>query len=140
MVRSGTSWNAWNAYHCDVSERLIVAMADAMVRSGLAAAGYRYLNLDDCWQQVNRTADGHVQIDEKFPSGMKALGDFLHDKGLKFGLYSSAGTNTCEGRAGGIDYEEIDAADMYQQTPLFRAVEGVVCHRGSAPGPVSVER
>jgi len=80
-----------------------------MIDLGLKDLGYKYLNLDDCWQKINRTTDGHVQAAETFPSGMKSLADYLHNKGLLFGLYSSAGTNTCEGRAGGMDHEDMDA-------------------------------
>ena len=78
---------------------------------GFVELGYTYLNLDDCWMQQHRTPDGHIQVSPAFPSGMKALGDYIHSKGLKFGLYSSAGTNTCEGRAGSLWYEEMDAND-----------------------------
>ena len=78
---------------------------------GFAELGYSYLNLDDCWMQEHRTPDGHIQASLAFPSGMKALGDYIHSKGLRFGLYSSAGTNTCEGRAGSLWYEEMDAND-----------------------------
>ena len=104
-------WNSWNKFACDIEEHLIRDTADQLVGAGLAELGYVYVNLDDCWQQENRTADGHVQAATTFPSGMKALGDYLHGKGLKFGLYSSAGTKTCEGRAGGMGHEEIDAQD-----------------------------
>lgn len=77
---------------------------------GLVALGYNYMNLDDCWLEEARNADGkQVPDDVRFPSGMKALGDYIHGKGLKFGIYSSAGTMTCEGRPGSLDYEEVDA-------------------------------
>ena len=82
-----------------------------MVKLNLPQYGYTNLNLDDCWQQAERTADGHIQVSEKFPSGMKALADYVHDRGLKFGLYSSAGTMTCQKRAGSLYYENIDAED-----------------------------
>ena len=79
---------------------------------GLDKLGYVYVNLDDCWQLVERDASDHVQVNStKFPSGMKALGDYIHSKGLKFGIYSAAGPFTCQGKAGSLDYEEIDAAD-----------------------------
>lgn len=104
-------WNTWNKFGCNISEVLIKQTADLMVQLGLVDLGYTFLNLDDCWQQAERTPDGHVQISENFPSGMKAMGDYLHAKGLKFGVYSSAGKKTCEGRAGGLGFEEIDAAD-----------------------------
>ena len=104
-------WNTWNKFACDIHEDLIMKTADKMVDLGLVKLGYKYLNLDDCWQQSARTSDGRVQVSESFPSGMKSLGDYLHKKGMLFGLNSSAGTHTCEGRAGGMDYEVADARD-----------------------------
>lgn len=93
-------WNAWNAFHCDVSERLIIAQADAMVASGLAAAGYQYLNLDDCWM-VTRAPDGAITPDPvRFPSGIRAVTDYVHSKGLKFGIYQAPGSDTPQGRPG----------------------------------------
>lgn len=84
-------------------------MTDKIVDMGLDKLGYKYVNLDDCWQQVNRTEDGHVQPDEKFGNGMAHLAEFIHGRGLLFGLYSSAGTGTCENRTGGLGHEKIDA-------------------------------
>ncbi|MEJ6010794.1 alpha-galactosidase [Novosphingobium aquae] len=102
-------WNSWNAFRCDVDETKIRAMADSMVSSGLAKAGYRYLVIDDCWQS-SRNKDGVLVPDAKrFPSGMKALSDYVHGKGLKFGLYSAAGYKTCQGRPGSRGYEWTDA-------------------------------
>ena len=77
---------------------------------GLDKLGYKYVNIDDCWNAVERDSLGRMQADPKsFPSGMKASGDYIHSKGLKFGIYSSAGTYTCEGRAGSLGNEDIDA-------------------------------
>ena len=105
-------WNSWNAFNCDITEAIVKSNADALVTLGLSKVGYVYVNIDDCWQLVDRDADGHVQVDKaKFPSGMKALSDYIHQKGLKFGLYSSAGTNTCQGRAASLGHEVIDAKD-----------------------------
>jgi alpha-galactosidase len=102
-------WNSWNKFACDVSEKLIKGAADALVATGMKDAGYQYIVIDDCWQ-VSRDAAGKIVIDEKrFPSGMKALADYVHSKGLKFGIYSDAGTKTCQGRPGSKGYEEIDA-------------------------------
>ena len=93
-------WNSCNKFACDVSESLIRGMADAVVSSGMKDAGYQYVVIDDCWQ-VSRDADGSIVPDSKhFPSGMKALGDYIHSKGLKFGIYSDAGTGTCQNRPG----------------------------------------
>jgi alpha-galactosidase len=98
-------WNSWNKFGCNVSEKLIKEMADAMVASGMRDAGYIYLVIDDCWQ-IDRDAQGNILADpQRFPSGMKALADYVHAKGLKFGIYSDAGTLTCQKRPGSRGYE-----------------------------------
>ncbi len=103
-------WNSWNKFGCDVSEPLIKSMADAIVSSGMRDAGYQYVIIDDCWQ-VGRDAQGDIVADAKrFPSGMKALADYIHAQGLKFGIYSDAGTETCAGRPGSRGHEYQDAA------------------------------
>jgi len=102
-------WNSWNKFACNVSEKLIKEMADAMVTSGMRDAGYVYLVIDDCWQ-IDRDTQGNILPDpQRFPSGMKALADYVHSKGLKFGLYSDAGTLTCQKRPGSRGYEFQDA-------------------------------
>jgi len=102
-------WNSWNKFGCNVSDKLIREMADAMVSSGMQAAGYQYVNIDDCWQ-VSRDASGTIVADPtRFPAGMKALADYVHSKGLKLGLYTDAGTGTCEKRPGSLNHEEQDA-------------------------------
>ncbi len=101
-------WNSWNKFACDVSERLIRETADAMVSSGLQAAGYQYVNIDDCWQ-VSRDAGGTIVADSsRFPSGIRALADDVHRKGLKLGIYTDAGTLTCEKRPGSLNHETQD--------------------------------
>jgi len=102
-------WNSWNHFGCNINENLIKNTADALVSTGLKKAGYVYLNLDDCWAET-RDADGIVHEDAKaFPSGMKALGDYIHSKGLLYGVYSDAGYKTCAGRPGSLGYEKNDA-------------------------------
>ena len=102
-------WNSWNKFGCNVSESLIRSVADAMVTTGLKDAGYEYLVIDDCWQ-VDRDKNGNIVPDPKrFASGMKALADYVHSKGLKFGIYSDAGTGTCQNRPGSRGYEFQDA-------------------------------
>jgi alpha-galactosidase len=102
-------WNSWNRFGCDVSEQLIRATADALVASGMKDAGYEHVVIDDCWQ-VARDSLGNIVVDpERFPSGMKALADYVHARGLKFGVYSDAGTKTCQGRPGSRGYEYQDA-------------------------------
>jgi alpha-galactosidase len=103
-------WNSWNRFACGINETLIRQTADLMVSTGLAAKGYRYINLDDCWQiDRNATTKEIIEDKTKFPSGMAALGEYIHSKGLLYGLYSDAGYKTCEGRPGSLGYETIDA-------------------------------
>ncbi len=102
-------WNSWNKFGCNVSEKLIKEMADAMVTSGMRDTGYEFIVIDDCWQ-VSRDSSGNIIADpDRFPSGMKALADYIHSKGLKFGLYSCAGSKTCQGRPGSRGYQFQDA-------------------------------
>ena len=102
-------WNSWNKFACDVDEKLIKEVADAMVSSGMKAAGYTYINIDDCWHG-DRDSLGFIHPDAKrFPSGMKALADYIHSKGLKMGIYSDAGSQTCGGRPGSRGFEFQDA-------------------------------
>jgi alpha-galactosidase len=98
-------WNSWKRFGCNVSEQLIRETADAMVASGMKNAGYQYLNIDDCWHG-ERDARGFIQPNkEHFPSGMKALADYVHGKGLKLGIYSDAGWKTCGGKPGSRGHE-----------------------------------
>ncbi|VXD14021.1 glycoside hydrolase family 27 protein [Marinoscillum sp. 108] len=102
-------WNSWNKFSCDVTESLIRETADAMVASGLKDAGYEYIVIDDCWHG-ERDSLGFIQPDPvRFPSGIKALADYIHSKGLKFGIYSDAGWQTCGGRPGSRGREYQDA-------------------------------
>eukprot|EP00823_Brevimastigomonas_motovehiculus_P007914 TRINITY_DN70_c0_g1_i1.p1 TRINITY_DN70_c0_g1~~TRINITY_DN70_c0_g1_i1.p1 ORF type:complete len:524 (-),score=120.74 TRINITY_DN70_c0_g1_i1:421-1992(-) len=103
-------WNSWNKFACNINEKLIRDTIDALVSKGFRDAGYEYVNLDDCWQ-ISRDATTHEIIaDAKaFPSGIKALADYAHSKGMKFGLYSDAGYKTCAGRPGSLGYESYDA-------------------------------
>jgi len=102
-------WNSWNKFACNVSEQLIKEIADAMVASGMKRVGYQYVNIDDCWQ-VSRDSAGNIVADPvRFPGGMKALADYVHAKGLKLGIYTDAGTMTCEKRPGSLDHELQDA-------------------------------
>lgn len=100
-------WNSWNFFHNRVTEADVRNAADAMVSSGLIDHGWTYINIDDCWMG-KRDADGMIQGNEKFPD-MKALGDYIHAKGLKFGIYSSPGPLTCQGLEGSLGHEDQDA-------------------------------
>ena len=105
-------WNAWNKFKCDVSADLIKQQTDKFVELGLLDYGYQYINLDDCWQSTQRDEDGFIQADPaKFPDGIQDLADYVHNKDekMKIGIYSSAGTMTCAGRAGSLGYETQDA-------------------------------
>jgi alpha-galactosidase len=102
-------WNSWNKFACDITEDTVRKTADAMVSSGMRDAGYQYVVIDDCWHG-KRDANGFIQADpQKFPSGIKALADYIHSKGLKFGIYSDAGRMTCGKRPGSQGHEYQDA-------------------------------
>ena len=102
-------WNTWNKFAGRINEKLIRETADAMVNEGLLDAGYIYLNMDDCWHG-ERNADGFItENKEKFPSGLKAVSDYVHSKGLLFGIYSDAGRKTCGGYPGSFGHEYQDA-------------------------------
>ena len=102
-------WNPWNKFGCNINEELIINTINTLNESGLLEAGYKYINLDDCWQQ-SRDENGTIVPDkENFPNGIKPLIDYAHSKGLLFGLFSNGGNETPEGRPGSLGYEEIDA-------------------------------
>jgi alpha-galactosidase len=102
-------WNSWNKFGCNIRENLVRQATDQMATSGLRAAGYEYVVIDDCWQG-DRDEQGMITADKtKFPSGIKALSDYVHSKGLKFGIYSDAGVRTCAGRSGSRGHEYQDA-------------------------------
>ena len=100
-------WNTWYGYMCKVTDADVRAQADLMVQNGMKDAGYEYVNLDDCWQG-KRDGQGVIHGNSNFPD-MKALGDYIHSKGLKFGVYSSPGPKTCAGYEGSFGHEELDA-------------------------------
>lgn len=103
-------WNSWNTFGTNINEELIRQTADVMVERGYLDAGYEYLVIDDCWSLRERDENGLLVPDpEKFPHGMKAVADYVHSKGLKFGMYSCAGTRTCAGYPSSFDHEFVDA-------------------------------
>lgn len=103
-------WNSWNRFNRNISEELIREIADAMVATGLSDAGYTYVILDDFWHADTRDEDGFPRCHpERFSSGMNALADYMHDRGLKLGIYSCAGRRTCGGRFGSFGHEYQDA-------------------------------
>ncbi|MDT4912596.1 MAG: alpha-galactosidase [Pseudonocardiales bacterium] len=125
-------WNDWNAFGCNVSADLIEKTAKAMVDDGMAAAGYKYVNIDDCWMDGNQypqgrgpgtttdprratagRVDGHLVADPRnFPGGIRPVADYVHSLGLKLGIYESAGATTCQGLAGSYGHELTDAEDF----------------------------
>lgn len=103
-------WNSWNTFGGDINEMVVRETADVMLDTGLKDAGYNYVVIDDCWSCLERGDDGRIVPDPgKFPSGMKAVADYVHAKGLKFGMYSCVGTQTCGGYPGSFANEELDA-------------------------------
>eukprot|EP00820_Chromera_velia_P005852 Cvel_3723.t1-p1 / transcript=Cvel_3723.t1 / gene=Cvel_3723 / organism=Chromera_velia_CCMP2878 / gene_product=Alpha-galactosidase, putative / transcript_product=Alpha-galactosidase, putative / location=Cvel_scaffold155:99-1187(-) / protein_length=169 / sequence_SO=supercontig / SO=protein_coding / is_pseudo=false len=111
-------WNTWNIFGCKpelVNEKVIKEVADTIVRTGLRDKGYVYVNIDDCWTEKTQTRTPEDPKEElradpqQFPSGMKALGEYIHSQGLKFGIYSDCGTKTCGGYPGSLGFEETDA-------------------------------
>jgi alpha-galactosidase len=102
-------WNSWNKFGCRIDEATVRKMADAIATNGMKQAGYSYVIIDDCWHGA-RDADGFITADAtKFPSGIKALADYVHARGLKFGIYSDAGAKTCGGKPGSQGHEYQDA-------------------------------
>src|ERR1700730_3711285 len=102
-------WNSWNKFGCQVNEQLIREVADSMVGSGMRDAGYKYINIDDCWQ-ISRDSAGNIVADPaSIPNGIKALADYVHEKGFKFGIYTDACSLTCGKRPGSLDHELQDA-------------------------------
>lgn len=116
-VKPPLGWNSWNTFGCNIDEVKIRGAADAMVSSGMKAAGYEYVVVDDCWMATTRDSSGNLNGDPtRFPSGMKALGDYIHGLGLKFGIYQAPREETCAqyfnsygGSTGALNHEVQDA-------------------------------
>ncbi len=103
-------WNSWNTFGHNINEEVVLSTAENFVKNGYLDAGYEYIVIDDCWSLHERDKDGRLQADpEKFPHGMKYVADKIHALGLKFGMYSCAGTVTCAGYPASYEYEFIDA-------------------------------
>ena len=133
-------WNSWNKFACNVNEKLIRETADAMVSTGMQAAGYTYVNIDDCWHGA-RDSLGFIHPDSaRFPSGMKALADYIHAKGLKVGIYSDAGDKTCGGHPGSRGHEYQDAV-MYAKWGIdYLKYDWCNTDKLSAPGQYTTMR
>ena len=103
-------WNSWNTFTWEINDKLIREAADAFVSEGLKDVGYEYVVIDDCWSEKQRDKNGKLVPDHwKFPDGIKPVADYVHSKGLKFGMYSCAGTHTCGGHPGSFEHEFDDA-------------------------------
>ncbi|WP_363321533.1 glycoside hydrolase family 27 protein [Plebeiibacterium sediminum] len=107
-------WNSWNKFACNVSDEMLRDIADAMVSSGMKDAGYEYIVVDDCWHGERDSLGFIHENKEHFPSGIKATIDYIHSKGLKFGIYSCAGAETCAGKPGSRGHEFQDALTYAQ--------------------------
>jgi alpha-galactosidase len=134
-------FNTWNRYGCGINEALLRKTADAMVSTGLLAAGYEYLNMDDCWASKTRAADGSIQSDSKnFPSGIKALADYAHGRGLKFGLYTAENPTTCAGRAGSYAHEKQDAKSYCDWGVDYVKVRLYICMLCQTTNKIGLDR
>lgn len=134
-------FNTWNTFGENISDALVRETADAMVALGLKDAGYEYLVIDDCWSKRERDPEtGKIVPDPvKFPYGMKALSDYVHEKGLKFGMYSCAGVRTCADYPGSFDHEFLDAETFAEYGCDFLKYD--FCYKPStANGPVLYHR
>ena len=132
-------WNSWNTFGENISEALIRETADAMVETGLRDAGYEYLVIDDCWSLRERDENGSLVADpKKFPNGMKAVADYVHSKGLKFGMYSCCGVKTCAGYPGSWGHEFDDAKFFADVGIDFLKYDN--CYHPSMPSHLSYNR
>jgi alpha-galactosidase len=133
-------WNSWNKFQSHINEQLIREIADAMATNGMKDAGYQYVNLDDCWQG-KRDAQGFIQPDpKKFPSGIKALADYVHSKGLKLGIYSDAGAKTCGGYPASRGHEYQDAQTYAQWGVDYMKYDWCGCEDLNAKGAYTTMR
>jgi len=118
-------WCNWEAFGCDIDEDIIKKSADALIEKGLFDVGYKMVEVDDCWAESNRNETGHFVPNGNFSSGMKGLGEYLHDREFKFGMYSSAGTRCCQDTMpGSLGYEWIDAQTFAEWGVDFLKYDG----------------
>ena len=123
-------WNSWNAFSCEVTEADIHAAADALVDTGLREAGYEYVVVDDCWMAGETDSGGRLLPSADFPNGMAALADYVHERGLKFGLYTSAGSHTCQGYPASLGREELHAKQFADWGVDYLKYDNCGDHRG----------
>ncbi len=128
-------FNTWNHFYCNINEKVIRQAADAIINLGLKRAGYNYVNIDDCWMGKERNDKGELVPDAtRFPHGIKALAEYVHSKGLKLGIYSSAGTKTCQGLPASLGHEVIDAKIWASWGVDYLKYDN--CNHDSQSGPV----
>jgi alpha-galactosidase len=128
-------WNDWYSFGCNVSAALIEQTAQAMVANGMKAAGYQYVNIDDCWLAKQRDANGNLQADPvKFPDGIKSVADYVHGLGLKLGIYEDVGTTTCAGYPGSYGHYTQDAATFASWDVDFVKIDWCNVPFGDFPG------
>ncbi len=141
VARPPMGFNTWNTFGDHIDEKLIREAADAMVDLGLKDAGYEYLVIDDCWSEYERDPVTHriVPHHEKFPNGMKPVADYVHSKGLKFGMYSSNGVRTCADYPASFDHEFLDAQTFADFGVDYLKYDNCF-HPGSAKGKVLYSR
>ena len=126
-------WNSWNTFYDRYDENLIMEMADTLVRDGYLENGYRYLILDDCWLEMERDQGGSLVPDRrKFPRGIRPVIDYVHEKGLKFGIYECCGVRTCAGYPGSFEHEKQDAELFASWGVDYLKYDN--CHRPSSVG------
>ena len=135
VYKAPLGYNTWNTFGDEINEQLIIEIADTLVSSGLRDVGYDYLVIDDCWSEKVRDENGCLVPDkEKFPHGMKYVADYVHAKGLKFGIYSCAGALTCAGYPGSFRHEYQDAKTFAEWGVDFLKYD--YCYRSkSVTGP-----
>jgi alpha-galactosidase len=132
-------WNSWNFFEMNISEEKIKSIADAMVSSGMRDAGYEYLVIDDAWMAKERNSKGELVADpEKFPNGMKAVGDYIHSKGLKFGLYECRGYLTCQKLPGSFQHEEQDMRSFAEWGVDYVKLDACFAERNNRPSDVDL--
>lgn len=133
-------WNSWNTFGENINEEVVMRSADVLVESGLAACGYDYIVIDDCWALRERGENGQMVPDPvKFPHGIKYVSDYVHSKGLKFGMYSCAGMHTCAGYPGSFDHEFVDAATFAEWGVDFLKYD-YCFHPSTVPGDILYKR
>ena len=132
-------WNSWNTFTENINEEMIMQTADTMVDKGLLEAGYEYLTIDDCWCEKERDENGMLVADhKKFPHGMKYVADYVHSKGLKFGMYTCCGPKTCAGYPGSFGHEFEDAE--YFASVGIDLLKYDNCFHPSTPAPLRYNR